>query len=621
MDKIEAALTYARWGWHVLPVVPNGKIPATRHGVNDATTDAVKIQQWWTENPEYNIGIAAGKKSGVVVFDIDPRNNGDVSWQQFQSENGQVPDTVQALTAGGGEHYLATFSPEFRSCKLREGIDFLTDGRYFLVYPSTIEGRRYEWEGSSDPFDGIAPMQIPDAWRSAFVQPKKAVSTGNLIQGSRNDGLTAMAGFMRHNGMTESEILAALVVANETRCEIPLPASEVQQIARSVARYEPENDVAADIALGTQIANDLLGETQNDGYFLTRASSFLGQPSPIPWIIKGWLPSYATIMIYGESGIGKTFVAIDMACHIATGKQWNGLKTKPGVVVYLAGEGNYGLRQRVAAWAKANNHNDLDNLFISNKAIDLDAPDAAAQVIGAIRQLTDEDIALIVIDTLNNHMSGDENSARDTRAMINACNVISSATGATTGFIHHVAHSADSKHRARGSSAWRGALDASILVAYENEDTIRVTCTKMKDAPEPQDLFGELQPIDLGWVDEDGEPLKGAAFITKDYTPQKTKDNTLAEHRKLFEKAWWSAGADVIDGKPYLSRSALMEFLTGQMGMEESTAKQVTKDSAKGKMINKLVNSDVIEKHSHGWVVVDNLDIQAMILRKNEVTR
>lgn len=627
MEKIKAALIYASWGWHVLPVVPNGKIPATRHGVNEATTDVAKIQQWWTENPDYNIGIAAGKKSGVVVFDIDPRNNGDVSWQQFQSENGKVPDTIQALTAGGGEHYLAKFSPEFRSCKLREGIDFLTDGRYFLVYPSTIEGRRYEWEGSSDPFDGIAPMSVPEQWRLAFAQPKKSVSTGNLIQGSRNDGLTAMAGSMRHNGMTESEILAALVVANETRCEIPLPASEVQQIARSVARYEPENDVAADIALGTEIAHALLGDTQNDGYFLTRASSFLGQPSPIPWIIKGWMPAYATMMIYGESGIGKTFVALDMACHIATGKQWNNLKTKPGAVVYLAGEGNYGLRQRVAAWAIANNHNDLDNLFISNKAIDLDAPDAAAQVIGAIRQLTDQDIALIVIDTLNNHMSGDENSARDTRAMINACNIISSATGATTSFIHHVAHSTDSKHRARGSSAWRGALDASILVAYENDDTIKVTCTKMKDAPEPNDLFGELQSVDLGWFDEDGEPLKGAVFMAKDYTPQKTNDNSLADHRKQFERAWWASGAEVIEGKPYLSRSALIDFLISQMGdkessvKKESTAKQITKDSAKGKMINKLVNAKIIEKHLHGWWVVDNYQIQGMVLSKNEVTQ
>jgi hypothetical protein len=620
MTKLEAALTYASWGWSVLPVVPNGKIPATRHGVNDATTDKATIERWWQENPDYNIGVAAGEKSGIAVFDIDPRNGGDTSWQQFQQEHGNIPDTIQALTAGGGEHYVVQYNPQLRSCKFREGIDFLSDGRYFLVHPSNIEGRSYEWEGSSDPFDGIAPVSIPQQYLPTFEQSKKTSKTvGQLIQGNRNDGLASLGGAMRSYGMTEAEILAALSIANETRCEIPLPASEVAQIARSVSRYDPENDVAANVALGSQIAESLLAKPQNNEYFLTRASSFLGQPSPIPWVIKGWMPAYATMMIYGESGIGKTFVALDMACHIATGKQWGKFRTKAGMVVYLAGEGNYGLRQRISAWAKANNHTDLENLLVSNKAIDLDAPDAAAQVISAIRELTTEDIVFLVIDTLNNHMSGDENSARDTRSMINACNVISSATGATVGFVHHVAHSADSKHRARGSSAWRGALDTSVLVAYENDETIKVTCTKMKDAQEPEDIFGEIQAVDLGWVDEDGEPLTGAVFVQKDHTPtQKTKDNPILKHQKMFEKAWFDSGAEVIDGKPYLSRSAFMDYLTTKMDMKESSADQYAKGSTKGKPIYELLLAGVIEKHSHGWLVVDNLLSSAFLLSKNE---
>ena len=76
--KAEAALTYASWGWHVLPVVPNGKVPATQHGVKDATTDPEQIARWWAQNPDFNIGIAAGERSGIVVFDVDPRNGGEV---------------------------------------------------------------------------------------------------------------------------------------------------------------------------------------------------------------------------------------------------------------------------------------------------------------------------------------------------------------------------------------------------------------------------------------------------------------------------------------------------------------------------------------------------------------
>jgi len=625
MNKLEAALTYASWGWYVLPVVPNGKIPATRHGVHDATTDQDEIRRWWTENPEYNIGVAAGEKSGIVVFDIDPRNGGDASWENFKQTYGECPDTIQALTAGGGEHFLANYAPHMRSCKVAEGIDFLANGRYFLACPSDIEGRKYEWEASSDPFEGVAPMAVPEAWNAAFEQHKKTSSSasGNIIQGNRNDGLTSLAGYMRAGGMAEPEILAAISMANETRCEVPLPSSEIQQIVRSIVRYEPDHDVAASSAAGSEAAENLLDHlSENPDYFLTRATSFLNQPSPIPWVIKGWIPSFATIMIYGESGVGKTFVALDMAAHIASGKQWAGIKTKPGRVVYLAGEGIYGLRQRLASWSKANNNTDLDSLLISNKPIDLDAPDSALQVIKAVRALTDDDISLIVIDTLNNHMSGDENSARDTRAMINSCNLISSATGATTAFLHHVAHAADAKARARGSSAWRGALDTSILVASEEEGVIKITCTKMKDAQKPKDIFGELEVVDLGWVDEDNEPITGAVFRIKDYQPKDNqketkKVSTYDKNRKLFENAWWASGSEVINNQPYISRSALVDYLINNVGLESSTANKQMKPSIKGGLISDLLIAEHIKPHENGWVVVNENHSTAMILNKN----
>ena len=52
--KAEAALTYASWGWHVIPVVPNGKVPATQHGVKDATIDPEQITRWWAQNPDFH---------------------------------------------------------------------------------------------------------------------------------------------------------------------------------------------------------------------------------------------------------------------------------------------------------------------------------------------------------------------------------------------------------------------------------------------------------------------------------------------------------------------------------------------------------------------------------------
>lgn len=311
LTKAQAALTYASWGWHVIPVVPNGKIPATQHGVKDATIDPEQIAIWWAQNPEFNIGIAAGVKSGIVVFDVDPRNGGDDSWKSWTDTNGDVPDGPMQLTAGGGQHHIATYDPEIRSCKLTEGVDLLSDGRYFVAFPSTIESRKYDWEASSDPFDGIAPFNISTTWLNAYRAIRKPAErnpaqTSGLIQGSRNNGLTALGGAMRRYGMTEAEIMAALSIANETRCEIPLPSSELSQIVRSVCRYDPESDLAADIGLGSDAAEAILdaAKAESQEYYFTRASSYLGQPAPLRWLIKGWLPDSSVNMVYGESGAG-----------------------------------------------------------------------------------------------------------------------------------------------------------------------------------------------------------------------------------------------------------------------------------------------------------------------------
>ena len=625
--KAEAALIYASWGWHVIPVVPNGKVPAAQHGVKDATTDPEQISRWWAQNPEFNIGVAAGERSGIVVFDVDPRNGGDESWSKWLDDNGQVPEgAAMQMTAGGGEHHIAMYDPEIRSCKLTEGVDLLADGRYFVAYPSTIGGRRYEWEASSDPFDGVAPFTVPDKWMTSYralrkpAERQQVLTTGGgLIQGSRNNGLTAMGGVMRRYGFTEAEIMASLSIANETRCEIPLPSSELSQIVRSVARYEPEGDVAADTGLGYEAAEAILAATQAETqeYYFTRATSYLSQPAPLKWVIKNWMPDSGVCMVYGESGVGKTFITLDMACHIAAGLQWHGHKTKSGVVVYMAGEGNYGIRQRVTAWCKAHGVQSLDSLLISNKAIDVDSPAAAAQIINAVREVTQEAAVALFIDTVNNHMSGDENSAKDTRNMLNACNIVARALSASICLNHHTGHAADSKQRARGSSAWKASLDASILVA-KTEASIEIACTKMKDAEIPQSFFGKLEVVPLGWVDEDGEEIKGAVFKIEENPPEKKekKDSEIQKDIRKITNAWWASGAEEREDNPYISRSALIDYLMSNEGLSESTAKTYAQESKKGRLIYNLINSQIIIPHEHGWMVCDSATAGTLMLRK-----
>jgi hypothetical protein len=618
MSLLDAALTYASWGWPVLPLVPGGKVPATAHGVHDATTDPGTIRQWWAQQPTANVGIAAGRASGLVVADIDPRNGGDTSWARWLSEHGAGPDGPIALTAGGGEHHLYLYTPELRSCKLADGVDLLSDGRYFVASPSIVGGREYVWEASSDPLEGVAPPPVPSAWLAAYLarERRSPTTTGELIRGNRNAGLTALAGAMRRHGMGESEILAALRVANETRCDIPLPSSEVARIAASVARYEPASDLAASAALGDEAAETLLAP---DPDWLIPADAFSAAPAPISWLIKGWLQDSALMMVHGPSGGGKTFVVLDMCLRLASGMaEWMGRKVRPADVVYLAGEGHHGLRGRIAGWKFYHGCKVL-SMWLSRAGVDLNTPEGYAKALQQIRKLPRKP-RLIIVDTLHRFLLGDENSAQDAKTMLDACAGLMREFECSVLLVHHTGVSEEAQHRARGSSAWRGALDIEISVVPAKDDQpIQIVQRKSKDAELAQPLYASLQQVTIpGWVDEDGEPVTSAVItaVTAPVTAPSKAGNKIDQHRRMFERAWWDSGAELRDGAPYVSRSAMLDYLTTKAGLGESSAKLYVKPAATGKLISSLLDARTIEATEHGWRVIDPTHAASMVLQK-----
>lgn len=615
MTPLDAALRYASvFGWAVLPIQPGSKLPASAHGVKDASTDPVQIRAWFEGRPDLNLAVAAGRASNLICFDIDPRNGGDAGWGAWLAMHGPHDDDgPHQLTAGGGSHYLAAYDPTWRSSKLAQGVDLLSDGRYFLVYPSQIGGKKYEWEASSDPADGIAPFKIPAAWSAAYAAQaaKKPSSTGDggglLPVGSRNAGLAALAGAMRHHGMGQAEILAALSVANELRCNPPLPSSELSQIVDSICRYVADQDTALDAATGDAAAEALSIKPPPSDYHLEQASGWLSQPALPSWLIKGWLPDSGLAMLFGPSGAGKTFCALDMAASIASGRAWHGHKVAQGSVIYLAGEGHHGLRMRVAAWAQTHGPEGLEHLYISNRGIDLDAPMAAAEVIRAIKEPSPDRVSLVVIDTLATHFGGEENSARDTRQLLAAAQVIGRAYGCVVCLIHHTG--LGPADRARGSSSLKAAMDWQMLLA-SGEDGITLSCTKAKDSEPPQPLAARLQRVALaGWLDEDLEPVSGAVFMVDgvaESTKKAGKPKPLSKHAKnliLLEAAWRLGGCALgPDGRAVVSRQAMIDTLLADEYSPRSASEMVKKS---GSLSSALVGAQTIELGDAIWTVCD----------------
>jgi phage/plasmid primase-like uncharacterized protein len=365
-----------------------------------------------------------------------------------------------------------------------------------------------------------------------------------------------------------------------------------------------------------QAGGDLkaLLQPADDGW-LVQADDFCQRPEPIRWLVKHWIQDNALVMVHGPSGGGKTFCVLSWCLAIASGhEEWFGRRVRGGPVVYLAGEGHHGLKARIAAWKKATGTESIE-MWLSKHGCDLNTPAGYAKVAAAIRGLPVVP-RVIVVDTLHRFLLGDENSAQDAKTMLDACANLMIEFGCTVILVHHTGVSEEAQHRARGSSAWRGALDIEISVVPGKEDRpIEIAQRKSKDAELAHSVWVELRKVDLdGWVDDDGEPVSSVVVVEAEAPAKAEKQSKVASFQKMFVSAWEATGKDVLEGCPYVSRAGLLNYLESDQGWPEGSAKQAVKPSETGRLIGSLLVSGVIEPKFSGWVVADEILASSMII-------
>ncbi|ECD3769705.1 AAA family ATPase [Salmonella enterica subsp. enterica serovar Onderstepoort] len=259
------------------------------------------------------------------------------------------------------------------------------------------------------------------------------------------------------------------------------------------------------------------------------------------YVIKGLIPAESLCSAYGASGSYKSFLAISWSCHVATGMKWGGRRVSKGAVIYIAGEGSMGVKRRVKAW-EITHGKEVTDLCIVNAPVFPASPDYVEQVIrtaGLVKSRTGENVRLIVIDTLARCFGGnDENDSRDMGAFIQGCDAIKQATGATVLVVHHSGK--DETKGARGSSAFRAALDAEYRIGRENSDVTALVaaCTKMKDAEEPKESAYDLKSVAV-FTDTDGEEIVSMVVIDVPRAPAELERIEEAGNKTENHAALW----------------------------------------------------------------------------------
>lgn len=258
-SMLDAAIRYAELGYAVFPCRPGDKRPLTPNGLLDATTDPSQIESWWSARRSANIAI---RTDGLLVIDIDGADN---PWLADEPERQlELSAAPISVTPRGGRHLLFR-APEGRTYrnsagKLAERVDVRADGGYILVAPSTVLGKPYHWPRGAELDESPDRLPEPPTWLVEALDKIDTRPTGGatlahvapggdeanpIPDGQRNTTLASLGGSMRRVGMSQAEILAALVRVNDDRCKPPLPSAEIERIASSVARYEPDTVAVA----------------------------------------------------------------------------------------------------------------------------------------------------------------------------------------------------------------------------------------------------------------------------------------------------------------------------------------------------------------------------------------
>ncbi len=426
---LQAALSYAERGWRVLPVHPRSKKPIMEGWPNRATTDPKYLRQCWAKNPEANVGILTGVTDipGVYLAVIDVDGDlGEESMLALEGELGKLPDTIESHTGKGRHLLFLTDRPLPNRVGLALGIDVRGENGFIVAPPSVHpSGVEYIWATECGP-EEVEAARMPEAWSREIEEStstltpqtvrvgdevaanaesperanrRAAVETGQTLVpvGKRNDVLFKLACSMVNWGAGEETLRAALEVYYERQCEksdqAPFDRAELESIIKSAMKYAPD---ISSLAI-------TIGDTQS----ATWADM---KPGSIEWDWLDWLPKGILTMIAGSPGAGKSFLALRIAACFINGDDWpdgTPFTGETGKIIWCETEAAQRINlDRGNAWNLP-----LDQIYTLTQDpmedVFLDNLDHRANLMALAAQ---DDVKLIVIDSLSGAHSRDENS-------------------------------------------------------------------------------------------------------------------------------------------------------------------------------------------------------------------
>lgn len=563
MTITEAAVFLAQQ-WPVFPCGAN-KAPLTEHGLHDAVSAEDEVRGLFRRPGVEMIGVPTGATSGVVVVDIDVKDGrpGD-EWLAANEHRMPRTRRHRTQSGGQHLLFQAPIGRRIRNSasKIAPGVDVRGDGGYVIVPPSpgyaiaddTMPAPLPAWlldlldPPEAPPRQAVAPRSAPvsgdgskyglsalDSECEAIMAAPFGQQETTLNAACLKIGALVAGGELAADFALSSLTSAALGMASQPGKDRWDPAklqTKVRNafadgqrqprqapplVRRTVEEYapqwpepppreappdywqgEPEHDMPEASAPDPQAKPDALRAPR-----LLPVVMFADAAAKLDAndFVEGVLSRQAMSVVYGESNSGKTFFALDLGLHVASGRRWRDREVEQGLVLYLALEGSAAIMNRVAAFKAEHEMGEHHIPFaIAPVAVNLLDPDAdAAAVIDTVKAVAaamEAQPMLVIVDTLARAIAGgNENASEDMGALVRNGDLIREATGAHLMWIHHSGK--DQAKGARGHSSLRAATDTEIeVVAISSSRT--ATVTKQRDMECSGTFTFALKVVELG---------------------------------------------------------------------------------------------------------------------------
>ncbi|MBZ4485973.1 AAA family ATPase [Microbacterium sp. cx-55] len=498
-DPLTKALQLASRGLAVLPVAADKRPALPRFGVMSATTDPQVIADAFIESAAPLVGVACGA-SGLVVVDIDVHAGGENGFRSIATADVDLPATwSHASLSGEGRHIVYSESGQHAPSKPFPGVD-LKAGAGYIVWTGDVPESRAAfapapaWTHSAArtaPADAAPdlltrwlanrPGPISGSLSSAVADlPAPGLGAWGNADLSRFARKIVMSAEDFEGGAAAFEAFVAAYAAgpwadDAHRHDAARAFTSAIQYATELDGIDPDSrpwltaDMLAEMTAATPVT---VAPVAKPFRILTRAD-LKALPRP-EWIIGGLLQESGIIVLAGEGGLGKSFLAIDWAAHIATGQLWHGRPVQRGRVLYVAGEGVEFYDQRVTAWEEHYRASVPDErLQYVTEGFNLS--DAAA--VDYMREAVAEGgYSLVILDTLSqlSRVESENDNAELAAVLQQAKSIRQAHPGTSVLIVHHT--SKGERGKVRGASAIRNNADAVIVArARSGSDTFTLS--------------------------------------------------------------------------------------------------------------------------------------------------